>query len=166
MMKVLKTLFKIILALIIIVVVLFIAADKILLKERNPITAETFIGMMISKDFAVDETADDLEEYDILLRKSIKASHSGCEMVFYELETKEDAIKLFDIYKEEIKSITENVRSTLSSGVSNYQSYQKSTKETYYYIARIENTVLLVECDTDEKVDVRKLLTEMTYMIE
>lgn len=161
MMKFLKTLVKIILVFAIIIVILLVLAMKFLIKEKTSITAQDFFKMMATEDFAVDEISDDLEEYGVSLEKAFKAHHSNCEIVFYELTSEEDAKTLFGVCKEEMKS--SHYSSSMGSSEGNYQIYETNTTDSWKYVIRVENTVLFVECDMDERPYVRDLLEKMGY---
>lgn len=162
--KLLKAFVKIVFISTIIIVVIVILFEFVLSPKKTPITARDFSEMMASQDYSVVETSGDFEEQDVSIEKCVEAQNSDGKMVFYELTSEEDAEILYDLYKEEIKSLSGAGSSGPSSG-SNYEIYERSiTGESFYCISRIENTLLYVEGDTDARKDVYNLLEKMGYV--
>lgn len=164
----LKSLVKVVLIFAIIIGIIVVLFNKFFVKTKTPITSQEFFDMMVSQDFSVVETSDDLEEYGVSLEKCFKANHSNCEMIFYELTTEKDAETLFDVYKEEIKSIHfSGGSSSISDRGSNYKTYKRGAwRESSYWISRVANTLLYVKCDSDSKKDVENLIEKMGYGID
>lgn len=161
MKKFLKIVFTII-VLGVVAVLFFVIMD--LTKKKTPITSEDFLGMMIAEDIATNELSDDLEEeYGVSIEKAFRANHSDGKIVFYELTSEKDAKTLFNSYKEKINSIT---GSSANSAGSNYAVFSKVTSETYEYVIRVENTLLVVSWDRDEVRYIKKLIEKMGYQFE
>lgn len=161
MKKFLKIVFTII-VLGVVAVLFFVITD--LTKKKTPITSEDFLGMMIAEDIATNELSDDLEEeYGVSIEKAFRSNHSDGKIVFYELTSEKDAKTLFNSYKEKINSITGN---SANSAGSNYAVFSKVTLETYEYVIRVENTLLVVSWDRDEVRYIKKLIEKMGYQFE
>lgn len=138
--------------------------------ERIAITAKDFLEMMAAENIPTDELSDDLEEeYGVSIEQAFRANKSGSEMVFYELTSDEDAKTLYDICKEDMKKNSGGSSSSSGTNRTDYNNFKISTTERYKYIMRIENTVLMVNCDQDDKENVnyiKSLLEKMGYQLE
>lgn len=163
----LKALVKVVLIFAIIIGIIVVLMNKFFYKTKTPITSQEFYNMMISQDVSVVETSDDLEEYGVSLEKCFEAHHSNYEMLFFELTSEKDAETLFDVYKEEIKSIRKSGGggSLLDKG-GNYEIYRSHDSDFCYRIYRVENTLLYVKCDADSLKDVENLIEKIGYEIE
>lgn len=138
--------------------------------ERIAITAKDFLEMMAAENIPTDELSDDLEEeYGVSIEQAFRANKSGSEMVFYELTSDEDAKTLYDICKEDMKKNSSGSSSSSGINRTNYNNFNINSTKRYQYIMRIDNTVLIVDCDQDDKDNVKyikSLLEKMGYQLE
>lgn len=88
----------------------------------------------------------------------------GYQIVFYSFDDSASAKAFYSSKKSDFESIaTGDDFSTSSTSTPDYEKYSASGDERYMYVARIENTVVLVNVKADHKQEVIAFVKELGY---
>lgn len=88
----------------------------------------------------------------------------GYQIVFYSFDDSASAKAFYRSKKSDFESIASgDDYSTSSTSTPNFEKYSASVDESYMYVARIENTVVLVNVKADHKQEVTEFVKELGY---
>lgn len=131
---------------------------------KEPISADEFEAMAVAGGYQVQFQEPSGQDQQIVY--VAHDSKDGYQIVFYSFDDFESAKGFYRATKSDFESVTsknEDDYSTSSSSVSDYEKYRASGDERYMYVARIENTVVLVNVNADHKQEVKDFIKEMGY---
>ncbi len=158
-----KTLF-IVLGIILVLVVGGIALFSSLNKEKESMTASEFKTLMEGKGFVVSDATNQFAQYDYVKQVYVAApSDYSYKIEFYELSDVEYATMFYNNNKSIFESSKGNASGETSVSMKNYSKYSLSTGGKFKVVSRIDNTVVYLNVDSDNKDTVKKLLDELGY---
>ena len=148
-----------------IVLGLFLIGITLLLtgcEKKKPITVEDFTKAVEQKEYKIVERRllSDYPETNTIVSAEIKENNY---IELFDIKTEEDAKNFFTTNKNhyekeyKVKTIT-----TENTGI-NYNKYTLTVKNNYIVISRINNTVIIVEADKNNKKEVKNFLKEIGY---
>ena len=130
--------------------------------KRVAITSNDFESIATSHGYSV-QISETAESERICIATNEQAA---CEITFYVLGDQEHAKSFFKTNKAEfevlISTNTEDFSASTSSG-SAFEKYSATSDKIYLYIARTENTVLIVSTDIENKAAVQELVKAINY---
>lgn len=111
---------------------------------------------------AVDET---VESYDYVENVRIAVdTEDDYQIDLYVLSDADRAKTVYENNKATLEEKLSRETGTSSSVHSpKYEKYSASTKESFLYIARVDNTVLYIDVDIEHKAEVEKFIKEIDY---
>lgn len=158
-----KTLF-IILGIILVLLIGGIALFSSLNKEKESMTASQFKTLMEERGFVVSDATSQFSEYDYVEQVYVAApSDYSYKIEFYELSDVEYATSFYNNNKSIFESSKGNTSGETSVSMNNYAKYTLSTSGKYKVVSRIDNTVVYLNVDSDNKDVVKDLLDEIGY---
>ncbi|MBE5820792.1 MAG: hypothetical protein E7310_08360 [Clostridiales bacterium] len=158
-----KTLF-IVLGIILVLVIGGIALFSSLNKEKESMTASEFKTLMEGKGFVVSDATSQFSQYDYVEQVYVAApSDYSYKIEFYELSDVEYATMFYNNNKSIFESSKGNASGETSVSMKNYSKYSLSTGGKFKVVSRIDNTVVYLNVDSNNKDTVKDLLDELGY---
>lgn len=158
-----KTLF-IVLGIILVLVIGGIALFSSLNKEKESMTASEFKTLMEGKGFAVSDATSQFSQYDYVEQVYVaEPSDYSYKIEFYELSDVEYATMFYNNNKSIFESSKGNASGETSVSMKNYSKYSLSTGGKFKVVSRIDNTVVYLNVDSNNKDTVKDLLDELGY---
>lgn len=159
---------KIILAVVAVIVVAIIAVViifAVLNKEKTPITLETFINMMQSKEYVTVDAKTQFAAYDYIEQVFIAAPGDyKYQIEFYKLSDETNAANFYSNNKSIFESSkTGSVQAETNVSGKNYSKYTLSTNGKYCVVSRIGDTVIYLNVDDQYRDTIKDILKELGY---
>ncbi len=150
---------------------LFVLAVAVLmnipLSGREPIDADKFESTAISSGYSVQIDNDFGKEYNSIDNAFVASDEQDDYQIAYlVINSSDNAKEIFQSKKadlEKIKSENEGNNHSSASSSSKFEKYKLTTKDHFLYIARIENTVILINAGIEDKEEVEKFIKEIGY---
>jgi hypothetical protein len=132
-------------------------------KEKSKLTSADFKKEMEKREFSVIEgnTLTDNKDLKLLYVASEKSNHYSIE--FYEFKDAESAGTFYNTNTDNLRKYEDKARDYNKEEKSNFSRYEISLKDKYKVISRIDNTVLLVNVDSDYDDEASDLVKELGY---
>ncbi|MCI9366125.1 MAG: hypothetical protein HFJ54_06250 [Clostridia bacterium] len=134
-------------------------------KTKTPITAETFKEKMEGKGYIVGDVIEQYQSYGYFKQAYIAADKDySYQIEFYILEDDEYATAFYNTNK----TIFENSKSSSGTAetnvnLKNNSKYTLSANGKYKVVSRIDNTVIFVNVDDNQRDTIKNILKELGY---
>lgn len=141
------------------IVITLVAKDA----AKEPTGADEFEALARSSGYSIQIDENIGKGYDTRIAKDEKDDY---EMIFYTLSDSEKAKEFFESKRSDLDKIASANKgdfSTSSVSGSVFQRYGVSTSEIYMYVARVENTVILVSAGIEDKEEVKNFIKGIGY---
>lgn len=134
------------------------------IKGKTPMTANEFKTFMQENGFTVSDVTSQYSKYDYVKQIYVAvANNSSYQIEFYEISDNKYARMFYNNNKTIIESSKGSISSHVNINMGNYSKYALSSDNKYKVIARIDNTVIYLNVDSDNKDEVKELLKEIGY---
>ena len=134
-----------------------------LFSPKKPISNSEFYSIAKSNGFEVKEySVPMIQQYNAI--GSYSYSKDNYDIIFIQFSDILNALNVYQIYANDMESLGDSGIYTSSSV--NTSSYSKSTlsnSSKYYYVIRVENTLLVIDANANYKDKVKKLVKDMGY---
>jgi hypothetical protein len=145
-------------SMIILMVLIFCAGCS---TNKTPLTLEEFTDIVRAEGFEVIDTK---EYYDTSLVEQARSALGDLFAVeFIIAPTEANANRLFNEFKNEADLSKGSTSSHSSVGIGNIASYKLNTAGTYFVMSRIDNTVIYIETESDNKNAVDDIVKKLGY---
>ena len=131
----------------------------ILCEKKTAITTEEFIAKAEKLNYEITEGTKESG----IKESKVAISSEGYSVYFYVMESKKEAIQMFEEKKMEAENKKGNMTNETSINVSNYSAYTVSSGGRYIHICRVDNTLFFTEVKETEKESVKQLIKEIDY---
>ena len=161
-----KAILLLVLALVVIAVAAA-AAAFFLLGKKTPVTAERFTEVLTAHSVPYEDITAELaletKEYEqgIFGEGTDPARYVQAE--YYRLVSESAAMRFFGSVKSAFEAQKGNVSSHTSINLANYSIYALTTNGSYYYIAQVDQTVVIMVADEVCKDQVKQMVKAMGY---
>jgi len=125
--------------------------------EKEPISARDFSEYMEDNNYFVLDVEMDEKVYLAI------DEDDEYQVVFFEFDDEKAANTLYSNSKSDLEETSERNKSHTEVSGKNYNKYTLSAGDSYSVVSRIENTVITVEADKDDKEEVNDVLKELGY---
>lgn len=150
---------------------LFVLAVAVLMSiplfGREPIDAEKFESSAVSSGYSVQIDNDFGEKFDSVDNAFVaKDEEDDYQITYLVINSSDNAKEIFSSYKTDLEKIkSENAKNNHSSSTSSakYEKYKLLTKDHFLYIARIENTIILINAGVEDKAEAESFIKEIGY---
>lgn len=126
--------------------------------SREPITAETFFSTAQNNGYTGEVYRDDDSIYG-----TVYVEKGDAVLMFMEYASKSEALSDYEALKVAIEAEKGSPYHESYKDLSSYNSYGLTSGEEYYYVARVEDTMLVAYASTDSKKEVQDLIKELGY---
>lgn len=131
--------------------------------SKDKIDSKKLIEFAKEDKLNVYSSTDSFKSYEDLKESYALINLKGWKIDFFEFKSSDSAEKIFDEEKEKIKKNKDKNSEEDTSGVRNYKTYELTTKTNYYYISRVDNTLLIVISHITNKKDINKFIKKINY---
>lgn len=134
---------------------------------KEPISAQSFESTAVSSGYTVQIDNNFGKKYDSINNAFIASDVEDDYQIAYLIaDSKDGAKEIFQSFKSDLENIKDenkgyNHSSEASS--SKYEKYELTTKDHFLYIARIENTIILVNAGIEDKAEAESFIKEIGY---
>lgn len=131
--------------------------------SKEKIDTKKFISVTKDERLTVYGITEYYKSYENLKSGYAASSLLGWRITFFEFK---DSTSAEDIYEKEVKKIKKNKSKDDeedTSGVRNYKTYELTTKSNYYYISRVDDTLLVVDSNKNNKDEIKKFIDKLGY---
>ena len=134
---------------------------------KEPISAQSFESTAISSGYTVQIDNDFEKEFTSVDNAFVASDEEDDYQIAYLIvDSKDGAKEIFQSFKADLENIKDENKgynhSSEASG-SKYEKYELTTKDHFLYIARIENTIILVNAGAEDKAEVETFIKEINY---
>lgn len=136
------------------------------LNSKTPVTVEEFTAVAEDHGFTVRAMERDELESPGYYQAAVAGfdSRDGCEIDFCQMRNMGAARWLFDQMGAEIDAMARGKEARyVDINMMRYESYAVTTSEMYYYVAYIEDTVVIASGSKGCKDEIRSIVKELGY---
>lgn len=159
---------KIIIAIAIILVIFLaigIGITKMVNTTKQAITANEFVSNMQAKGWYItQDVKSQFEEYEYIKEAYIAATEDySYKLEFYELSDENYATMFYNTNKSIFEAYKDNSSVETNFNGKNYSKYTLNTNGQYMLLSKIDNTVIYLKVDSENKDSINKLMKELGY---
>ncbi len=130
--------------------------------SQKALTDKAFFSKMKENGFKVEEDTKGAAEYNEV-KTIVLASNSEYQIEYYAFEKEEYAINFFNSNREVIAGALEGGNSHMTSSGAHNQTLSVTTFTDYVYLARVQDTCILVLADKEDKNSVEAIMKKLGY---
>ena len=132
-------------------------------ENRKAVTAKTFINTMSVHKFIVTDITDQFETEEIVSAQIASQEDADYQIEFQEYVSVVQAKNFFEGAKSAIatKQLEEDQDVSYEEG--NYEEYTLLSDGVYYYVARIDNTIIYVVAYEEYSEEIKTYSKELGY---
>jgi hypothetical protein len=131
--------------------------------EKKKITSKKFISISKENKLNIYSATDQFKKYKEIKKCIIAANLRGWRVEFYELDNSDNAEKMFDKNKKTFEKEKNKNSDDASSNIRNYNTYSLTTSTNYYYLSRVDDTLVYVKSNISHKNDIKKFIDKLGY---
>lgn len=132
--------------------------------SKKAITIENFTSSFDTNKYTVGEyESGQIDTIIEGLERGAYATNGAFVINFYALNNKAQAIDLFKIYKEEFSAQEAEETKEYKVKANNYEIYELTTDIMYNYISRVDNTLLYVSANIEDKDEAKSIVKAIGY---
>lgn len=131
--------------------------------SKEKIDSKKFISVTKDEKLTVYGITEYYKSYENLKSGYAASSLLGWRITFFEFKNTTSAEDIFDQEVENIKKKKSDDDDEDKSGLRNYETYELTTKSNYYYISRVDDTLLVVDSNKKSKDEIKKLIEKLGY---
>lgn len=139
-------------------VVLLSAVSCGLFEKKEPISAEDFTVAMENEGYTVEDVTADMKDQPKVV-KCLIALSDNYQIEYYETSDETKARSIYSANKEQFESDYD--KSGSSRGEVNFNNQAKltmTTRDMYYFLSQIDNTIIYLKIDKEYKDEVNQIL--------
>lgn len=139
----------------------------ITLGKKTPVTSETFMEVLAAhgipyRDITADLTLESREyRQGILGEGTDPAQYVRAE--YYLMVSESAAMRFSGSMRASLEAKKGSVSTQTSTALGNYEVYTLDTNGIYYYVARVEETVVVLMGDHERKGEVKEMIKAFGY---
>jgi len=129
--------------------------------SKTPVTSEAFKEIMEDEGYDIYEITDQYEEGQF--DSAQIAMKDDYKVEFYVLPTDDAAISMYNINKSDFENLKGSNSANKYVEVGNYGFYELTTGDGYYALSRVDNTLVFIKTDKENKDEMKKVLKNLGY---
>lgn len=128
----------------------------------DPISEAKFQSTLESKGYQVVDITSQYARF-AHIKKALGTEKDGTHIEFFEIDSKDNAVAMFNGNKENVKKFKSSGVIESSSNASNYHKYALTTSEKFYTVFRVDNTLIYAYSEKKDKDALQAIMTELGY---
>ena len=129
---------------------------------KKVITTEEFKTIAESREMITTDIKTQYESY-AYVKEATSATTPNYQVVFYVLDTVENATNMYTTNKTLFESYKGDISSYATVDMKNYSTYSLDTNGNYYYLARVENTIFYAVVQDKYKDEIKAIVKDLGY---
>lgn len=125
-------------------------------------TTDDFIALAESKEMTAVNAIDQFSYLGYVTEATV-ATNKEWQVEFYVLSDEANAVSMFTTNVAKFESKKSGSSSETSTDLTNSQSYGLTSGGAYMYVARVENTLVYLDVDTEYKEEAQAFIEELGY---
>ena len=130
--------------------------------EKTPVTANTFKEIMEANKYQVT-IVNEKDNLEVGIEEAYVATNDEIEVNFIICTDEEYAEENYEAKYDYIEEEKGSSYSSSKSSINNYAKYAVTSRGKYMYIARIDNTLIYIEVDEEQKQEIKTIIKELGY---
>lgn len=131
--------------------------------NKDVINSKKFINISKKEKVSVYNVTDYYKNDKRVKKGMVAINLKGWRVEFYEFKNEDNAEEVFDANKKNFEKEKSDNSTEASSNWRNYSTYTLTTSLNYYYLCRVENTLIYVKVGLTHKKDVKKFIDKLGY---
>lgn len=133
--------------------------------NKKAITSDEFISIAEEQGLITSDLTLEASTTYGYVKSAVFAYNSkgDLQVEFYVVDDKSKAQSLFNGNKSNIVEAKSGSYKDKSVNLANYSTYELTTNGTYFYIARVDNTLFYAEASESYKDEIKSLVKKMGY---
>lgn len=133
--------------------------------NKTAINVNTFISTMESQDFYIKDVTDQYAAYEFFTDATLAVNPTNeYQIEFYTFTDEEGAKNSYDTTKQnQYDPLEDSSSSNVSVDVNNYSKCSFTTATIYFYMCRIDNTMVYVKAPASYKKEIQKIIDKLGY---
>lgn len=131
--------------------------------NKKAITKEDFIAKAEKHNYQIVDATSQFEQYDEIESATLALSPDNWQVEFYELNTSENAMAMFEHNKSKFEDYKDNTALEASKSMSNYATYSLTSGGYYMYLSTVDNTLIYLRVKDTYKDTVKDFIKELAY---
>ncbi len=131
--------------------------------SKEKINSKKFIDISKKEKLTIYEVTTQFKSYDNVKKVYAASNLRGWRITFFEFKNSDSAENIFNKKVEEFKKNKSKNDEDDKSGIRNYSIYELTTNNNYYYISRVDNTLLIVDADSTHKKEINSFIEKIKY---
>lgn len=131
--------------------------------SKEKINSKKFIDISKKEKLTIYEVTTQFKSYDNVKKVYAASNLRGWGITFFEFKNSDSAENIFNKKVEEFKKNKSKNDEDDKSGIRNYSIYELTTSNNYYYISRVDNTLLIVDADSTHKKEINSFIEKIKY---
>lgn len=148
---------------VILVAAVAVLVGKMITYEKDPVTFEEFGRYAEEQGYLFEDGTDQMPEGFGKYGAAYKDGNQELVIAFSECSDPAEASKLYNRSKNMIIEEKASVSSNINVSLKNYSKYEQTSGGIYAAAARIDNTVLYVQADSEEKEELQEFIKGLGY---
>lgn len=130
---------------------------------KKVITTNKFINIAKKEKLTIYDATDQYKTNKYIKKCLVSINLRGWRVEFYELNNVDNAENMFNLNKKKFEKEKTKNSTEISSNWRNYSTYSLTTSQNYYYLCRVENTLIYVDVDAIHKKQVINFINKIGY---
>ena len=133
-------------------------------QSKQALTAEDFKSKMEEKGYDLQDCTDQFEGYDFVEQVYVALDDEGSYQIeFYDLSDDAHARDFFSNNVQIFKESKSNMSANTNVSLGNYEKYTQTDSDQFSMISRIDDTVIYVVEEKENKEAVEAVVKELGY---
>jgi hypothetical protein len=130
--------------------------------SKTALTNEQFLARMEAAGYQTADATDQFGE-GLVEAVSLAIKEDKYQIEFYVLPSEDRAIASFNTNRDDFEMMKSSGSSSGETNIGNHNYYGLTTKEGYYVVSRIGNTMIYVESPVEYKDEIKAVLKDLGY---
>ena len=133
--------------------------------DKNSIATTDFISTMESNNYYIKDVSDQYANYEFFVDATLAVNPTNeYQIEFYAFTDEAGAKNSYDTTKQnQYDPLEDSSSSNVSVDVNNYSKCSFTTATVYFYMCRVDNTMVYVKAPASYKKEIQKIIDKLGY---
>ena len=131
---------------------------------KKKVSVEEFLSVTGKYGYIPSDVTSEAQKGNPKIVQSISlVSNNGIEIQFHVLEDMNSTLNKYTVTQRNVESYRIEGYLFSTDATTNYESYALNTKDNYYYVSRVDETLLYIKGNYKDKDEIVKFIEEIGY---
>ena len=130
---------------------------------KKKVSVEEFLSVTGKYGYIPSDVTSEAQKSNPKIVQSISLNNNTIEIEFHVLEDMNSALNKYTIIQRNVESYRMEGYLFSTDATTNYESYALNTKDNYYYVSRVDETLLYIKGDYKDKDEIVNFVEEIGY---